>query len=92
MDENDTIGFTLLKIGGSYKKADIKSHRTQYNCSNGKQGNHFAGEKIEACRMLIVSIACWMYAIAVILIRTRAIILERERHTAWVGQLQETAQ
>jgi heme exporter protein C len=33
-----------------------------------------------------------MYAIAVILIRTRAIILERERHTAWVGQLQEAAQ
>ena len=38
--------------------------------------------------MLIMSIACWMYAIAVILIRTRAIILERERHTAWVGELQ----
>src|SRR3954453_1244574 len=42
--------------------------------------------------MLIMSIACWMYAIAVILIRTRAIILERERHTAWVGQLQGVAQ
>ena len=38
--------------------------------------------------MLIMSLACWMYAIAVILIRTRAIILERERHTAWVGELQ----
>ena len=38
--------------------------------------------------MLIMSIACWMYAIAVVLIRTRAIILERERHTAWVGELQ----
>ena len=38
--------------------------------------------------MLIMSIACWMYAIAVVLIRTRTIILERERHTVWVGELQ----
>ena len=37
--------------------------------------------------MLIMSIACWMYAIAVILIRTRTIILERERNTAWVSEL-----
>ena len=37
--------------------------------------------------MLIMSIACWMYAIAVILIRTRTIILERERHTSWVSEL-----
>ena len=34
-------------------------------------------------------VACMLdVCIAVILIRTRAIILERERHTAWVGQLQ----
>lgn len=41
--------------------------------------------------MLIMSLACWMYAIAVVLIRTRAVILERERHTAWVGELQGAA-
>ncbi len=34
--------------------------------------------------MLLMSIACWMYAIAVSLMRVRAIILERERQMEWV--------
>lgn len=34
--------------------------------------------------MLIMVVACWMYAIAVALVRVRSIILERERHTEWV--------
>jgi len=42
--------------------------------------------------MLIMSIACWMYSIALVLIRTRTIILERERHTMWVSELQGTTQ
>ncbi len=39
--------------------------------------------------MLIMSIAAWFYAIAVALARVRTIMLERERGTAWVGQLSE---
>ena len=35
--------------------------------------------------MLTMTVACWCYAIAVILARLRAIMLERERGTAWVG-------
>jgi len=42
--------------------------------------------------MLVMSIACWMYSIALVLIRTRTIILERERHTMWVSELQGTTQ
>lgn len=34
--------------------------------------------------MLIMVVAFWMYAIAMALVRVRAIILERERHTEWV--------
>ena len=34
--------------------------------------------------MLLCALACWMYAIAVGLMRVRTIILERERHTDWV--------
>ena len=34
--------------------------------------------------MLIMSLAIWMYAIAVALARVRCIILERERHADWV--------
>jgi heme exporter protein C len=41
--------------------------------------------------MLLVALAFWMYAIAVALVRVRCIILERERHTAWAGELTEVA-
>ena len=34
--------------------------------------------------MLVMSLAFWMYCIAVALVRVRTIILERERHAAWV--------
>ena len=34
--------------------------------------------------MLIMVVACWMYAITIALLRVRTIILERERHTEWV--------
>ncbi len=34
--------------------------------------------------MLVMALAFWMYCIAVALVRLRTIMLERERHTAWV--------
>lgn len=37
--------------------------------------------------LLIMIAACWMYAIAVTLMRVRNIILERERHAPWVAEL-----
>ena len=36
--------------------------------------------------LLLMSFAAWFYAIAVSLLRVRAIILERERGAAWIGQ------
>ena len=42
--------------------------------------------------MLVMTFAAWFYSIAVALTRVRAIILERERHAAWVGELAEAAQ
>jgi heme exporter protein C len=39
--------------------------------------------------MLIMVLACWMYAIAMTLVRTRVIILERESHTVWVAKMHE---
>jgi heme exporter protein C len=41
--------------------------------------------------MLLMALAFWMYSIAVALIRVRCIMLERERHTAWVGELRAVA-
>jgi heme exporter protein C len=37
--------------------------------------------------MLIMTIAFWMYTIAVVLMRARRIVLERERQTSWVAEL-----
>jgi heme exporter protein C len=37
--------------------------------------------------MLIMTLACWAYAFAVVFTRARAIALERERHTGWVHAL-----
>jgi len=37
--------------------------------------------------MLIMALAAWAYTIAVTLWRVRALILERERHTDWVGDV-----
>ena len=37
--------------------------------------------------MLIMSFAAWFYAIAIVLMRARTIIIERERGTAWVADL-----
>lgn len=36
--------------------------------------------------MLIMTLACWMYAIAIVLVRVRNIILERESNSAWVAR------
>ena len=37
--------------------------------------------------MLLMTVACWAYSFAVVFMRTRAIILERERDTQWVREL-----
>ena len=38
--------------------------------------------------MLIMTLGFWAYAIAVVLARVRCIILERERNTTWVNELE----
>jgi heme exporter protein C len=37
--------------------------------------------------MLLMTLACWAYAFAVIFTRARAIVVERERHAAWVSEM-----
>jgi len=39
--------------------------------------------------MFTMLVACWLYVIAVTLLRVRSIILERERSTQWVNELDE---
>jgi len=42
--------------------------------------------------MLLMAIAFWMYGLAVVLARVRAIMLEREAHTDWARELKEVGQ
>ena len=42
--------------------------------------------------MLLMALAFWMYSIAVMLMRLRSIILERERNSDWVKELKESQQ
>ena len=49
-------------------------------------GNKMAATMLTA--MMIMALACWMYAIAVSLCRVRAIILERERYAGWVEEIE----
>ncbi len=37
--------------------------------------------------MLLMTFAFWAYAFAVVFTRTRAIVLEREQHARWAGQV-----
>ena len=37
--------------------------------------------------MLLMTFACWMYSIAVALMRARNTVLEREKETQWVQEL-----
>ena len=37
--------------------------------------------------MLVMALALWMYCIAVVLVRVRSLILEREQHAPWVQKL-----
>jgi heme exporter protein C len=37
--------------------------------------------------MLLLTLACWAYAFAVVFLRARAIVLEREGDTAWARAL-----
>jgi heme exporter protein C len=37
--------------------------------------------------MLVMALAAWAYAVAVVLWRVRPMILMRERHADWVGRV-----
>ncbi|PXV84174.1 heme exporter protein C [Nitrosomonas eutropha] len=42
--------------------------------------------------MLLMALASWMYTVAIVLMRVRCIILEREQHAGWLDELKEVKQ
>ncbi len=48
-------------------------------------------DEVMLAGMVVMAIAAWFYTIAVVFVRVRRIILERERHTEWVKHVLEGA-
>ncbi len=62
-------------------------------CASLHQESSFKGVQSDILTsMLITTLGFWMYCFAVILMRTRNIILEREQKTSWVSKLKEVSQ
>ncbi len=48
-------------------------------------------DEVMLAGMLVMAMAAWSYTLAVVFVRVRRIILERERHTEWVKHVLESA-
>ena len=82
----------LLAIVGSVNVPIIYFSVKWWNTLHQGSTIKFSGTSMQITMqhtLLIMTIACWCYAIAVVLARVRSIILERERKTDWISELPE---
>ncbi|MEO6975658.1 MAG: heme ABC transporter permease CcmC [Gallionella sp.] len=82
----------LLAIVGSVNVPIIYFSVKWWNTLHQGSTIKFSGTSMQITMqhtLLIMTIACWFYAIAVVLARVRSIILERERKTDWISELPE---
>jgi heme exporter protein C len=82
----------LLAIVGSVNVPIIYFSVKWWNTLHQGSTIKFSGTSMQVTMqhtLLIMTIACWFYAIAVVLARVRSIILERERKTDWISELPE---
>ena len=85
----------LLAIVGSVNVPIIYFSVKWWNTLHQGSTIKFSGTSMQITMqhtMLTMTIACWFYAIAVVLARVRSIILERERKTDWISELPEVQQ
>ena len=82
----------LLAIVGSVNVPIIYFSVKWWNTLHQGSTIKFTGTSMHVAMqqgMYTMLLACWLYAIAVALVRVRSIILERERNTQWVLELAE---
>jgi len=82
----------LLAIVGSVNVPIIYFSVKWWNTLHQGATIKFSGTSMQITMqhtLLTMTIACWLYAIAVVLARVRSIILERERKTEWINELPE---
>lgn len=82
----------LLAIVGSVNVPIIYFSVKWWNTLHQGSTIKFTGTSMQITMqhtLLAMTLACWLYAIAVVLARVRSIILERERKTDWISDLPE---
>ena len=82
----------LLVIVGSVNVPIIYFSVKWWNTLHQGSTIKFSGTSMHVAMqqsMFTLLLACWLYAVAVTLVRVRSIILERERNTLWVSELKE---
>ena len=82
----------LLAIVGSVNVPIIYFSVKWWNTLHQGSTIKFSGTSMQITMqqaMFTMLAACWLYAIAIVLMRVRSIILERERHTKWITELAE---
>ena len=82
----------LLAIVGSVNVPIIYFSVQWWNTLHQGSTIKFSGTSMHVAMqqaLLVMLLACWMYAVAVVLARLRSIILERERNTVWIAELPE---
>ncbi len=82
----------LLAIVGSVNVPIIYFSVKWWNTLHQGSTVKFTGTSMHVAMqqaMFTMLVACWLYVIAVTLLRVRSIILERERSTQWVNELDE---
>lgn len=85
----------LLAIVGSVNVPIIYFSVKWWNTLHQGATIKFSGTSMQITMqhtLLTMTIACWLYAISVVLTRVRSIILERERKTDWINELPEVQQ
>jgi heme exporter protein C len=85
----------LLAIVGSVNVPIIYFSVKWWNTLHQGSTVKFTGTSMHVAMqqaMFTMLVACWLYVIAVTLVRVRSIILERERSTQWVNDLAEVKQ
>ena len=83
----------LLAIVGSVNVPIIYFSVKWWNTLHQGSTIKFTGTSMQVAMqqaMWTMMAACWLYAVAVVLSRVRSIILERERNTQWVAELEES--
>ncbi|MDX8379257.1 MAG: heme ABC transporter permease CcmC [Gallionella sp.] len=82
----------LLAIVGSVNVPIIYFSVKWWNTLHQGSTIKFSGTSMQITMqqaMFTMLAACWLYAIAVVLMRVRSIILERERNSKWIAALAE---